>query len=98
MQEFVKAIKDLEQLAAKLDADTRFIKALKIEQFIPAIAKVNVSIRNGTYKLKKKIICFMMETELDGLKIRPMISNITTASYKLAKYLAQVLWSSYTSK
>ena len=33
---------------------------------IPTFAKVNVSIRNGTYKLKRKIARLVMETELQN--------------------------------
>ena len=36
----------------------------KKEQLVPTFAEVNVSMRNGTYKLKKKIACLVNETEL----------------------------------
>ena len=43
-----------------------FIKLCKKEQLIPTFAKVNVSIRNGTCKLKRKIAHLVMETELQN--------------------------------
>ena len=43
-----------------------FIKLCKKEHFTPKFVKVNVSIRNGTYKLKKKIARLVMETELQN--------------------------------
>ena len=45
-------------------ADIAFIKLCKKEQLIPTFAKVSVSIRNGTYKLKRKIARLVMETKL----------------------------------
>ena len=46
--------------------DIVFIKLCKKEQLIPIFAKVNVSIRNGTYNLKRKIARLVMETELQN--------------------------------
>ena len=63
----IKAVRDFEQKKAKsekLVADIAFIKLCKKEQLIPSFAKVNVSIRNGTDKVKRKIARLMMETEL----------------------------------
>ena len=63
----IKAVRDFEQKKAKsekLVADIAFIKLCKKEQLIPSFAKVNVSMRNGTDKVKRKIARLMMETEL----------------------------------
>ena len=63
----IKALRDFEQKKAKFEklvADIAFIKLCKKEQLIPSFAKVNVSIRNGTDKVKRKIARLMMETEL----------------------------------
>ena len=63
----IKAVRDFEQKKAKFEklvADIAFIKLCKKEQLIPSFAKVNVSIRNGTDKVKRKIARLMMETEL----------------------------------
>ena len=49
-----------------MDADIAFIKLCKKEQLIPTFAKVNVSIRNGTYKLERKMARLVMETELQN--------------------------------
>ena len=46
-------------------ADIAFVKLCKKEQVIPTFAKVNVSIRSGAYKLKRKIACLVMEAELE---------------------------------
>ena len=54
----IKAVQDFEQKKTKFEklvADIAFIKLCKKEQLIPTFAKVNVSIRNGTYKVKRKI-------------------------------------------
>ena len=63
----IKAVRDFEQKKAKFEklvADIAFIKLCKKEQLIPSFAKVNLSIRNGTDKVKRKIARLMMETEL----------------------------------
>ena len=63
----IKAVRDFEQKKAKFEklvADIAFIKLCKKEQLIPSFGKVNVSIRNGTDKVKRKIARLMMETEL----------------------------------
>ena len=68
-QDLIKVVRDFEQKKTKfekLDADIAFIKLCKKEQLIPTFAKVNVSIRNGTYKLKTKIARLVMEMELQN--------------------------------
>ena len=51
---------DLEQEKFEnLDVDIAFIKLCKKEQLLPTITKVNVSIQNGIYKLKRKIACLV---------------------------------------
>ena len=63
----IKAVRDFEQKKAKFEklvADIAFIKFCKKEQLIPSFAKVNVCIRNGTDKVKRKIAPLVMETEL----------------------------------
>ena len=68
-QDIVKVARDFEQKKTKfekLNTDIAFIKLCKKEQLIPTFAKVKVSIRNGTYKLKRKIARLVMETELQN--------------------------------
>ena len=55
--ELIKVVRDLEQKKTKFEklvADIAFIKLRKKEQLFPTLAKVNISIRNCTYKLKRK--------------------------------------------
>ena len=56
--ELINVVRDFEQKKTKFEklvADIAFIKLRKKEQLFPTLAKVNVSIRNGTHKLKRKI-------------------------------------------
>ena len=56
--ELINVVRDFEQKKIKfqkLVANITFIKLRKKEQLFPTLAKVNVSIRNGTHKLKRKI-------------------------------------------
>ena len=56
--ELINVVRDFEQKKIKFEklvANITFIKLRKKEQFFPTLAKVNVSIRNGTHKLKRKI-------------------------------------------
>ena len=67
--DLIKVVTDFEQKKTKLQklvADIAFIKLCKKEQFIPLFAKVNVSIQNDTYKLKRKIARLVMETVLQN--------------------------------
>ena len=67
--DLIKVFRDFEQMKTKFEklvADIAFIKLCKKEQLIPTFAKVNVSIRNGTYKLKRKIAHLVMVTELQN--------------------------------
>ena len=68
-QDLIKVVRDFEQKKTKfekLDADIVYVKLCKKEQLIPIFAKVNASIRKGTYKLKRKIARLVMETELQN--------------------------------
>ena len=53
----------------KLNADIKFIKSGKKEYLIPTFAKVNVSIKSGSYKLKWKIPRLIMNTKLQNKHI-----------------------------
>ena len=81
----IKVARDFEQKKTKfekLDADIVFIKLCKKEQLIPTFAKVNIYIRNGTYKLNREIADLVMETELQNKhrekrKLRKNIQSIS---------------------
>ena len=67
--DLIKVIRDFEKKKTKFEnfvSDIAFIKLCKKEQLITTFAKVNVSIQNGTYKLKRKIASLVMETELQN--------------------------------
>ena len=82
-QNLIKVVRDFEQKKTKfekLDADIAFIKLSKKEQLIPTFVKVNVSIRNGTYR-NRKTARLVMETELQNKhrekrKLRKSIRSI----------------------
>ena len=68
-RDLIKVVRDSKQKKTKFEkliAHIAFIKLCKKEQLTPTFAKVNVSIRNGTYKLKRKIARLVMETELQN--------------------------------
>ena len=50
----------------KLKADIIYIKSCKKEELIPAFTKVNLAIKSGGFKIKKKIAKSVMETEIQG--------------------------------
>ena len=50
----------------KTPADIIFIKKCKMENLIPTFAKVNLSIKVGTYKLKRSIARIVMESEMQS--------------------------------
>ena len=67
--DLIKVVRDFKQKKKKFEksvAEIAFTKLCKKEQLIPTFAKVNVSIRNGTCKLKRKIAHLVMETELQN--------------------------------
>ena len=68
-QDIFKSSKTLENQISKhrkIQLDISFIKQCKKENIIPTFAKVNVAIKHGTYKLKKKIAHTVMITELQN--------------------------------
>ena len=67
VQDLVKVVRDFQQKKtkfAKWDADIAFIKLCKKKQLIPTFANVNAPLRNGTYKLKRKVARLVTETKL----------------------------------
>ena len=66
-QDIYKLSKTLENQIYKhwyIQLDISLIKQCHKENIIPTFAKVNVAIRYGTYKLKKKVAHTVMVTEL----------------------------------
>ena len=61
----VRALEQVKQRYAKVNKDIRFIKQnLQKRGFISKVAKISLSIRSGSMKLKQKIARLIMEAEL----------------------------------
>ena len=63
------AIRSLEKLKTKftkVSADIRYIRTCKKEQLIPTFARVNVSLKDVTFKLRKKIATLIIEAEIQN--------------------------------
>ena len=68
-QEIIRIVRSFENLKTKyvkVAADIRFIKSCRNENIIPTFAKVNLSLKHGTYKLQLRIARIVMETELQN--------------------------------
>ena len=50
----------------KVSADIRYVMTCKKEQLILTFAKVNVSLKDVSFKLRKKIVTLVMETEIQN--------------------------------
>ena len=83
-QDIIKIVRLYEKLKrkyVKLKADIDFIKWCKQEAIMPTFAKVDLSIKSGGYKLKKKIAKLVMDTELadkhhETRKLRKQIRDV----------------------
>ena len=68
-QDVITVIRSLEKLQTKYGkvvANINYIKTCKKERLIPTLAKVNISIKNATHKLRRKISSLFMNTELEN--------------------------------
>ena len=68
-QDVITVIRSLEKLQTKyrkVVANINYIKTCKKERLIPTFAKVNISIKNATNKLRRKISSLFMNTELEN--------------------------------
>ena len=95
--DLIKVIRDFEQKETKFEklvANIAFIKLCKKEQLIPTFAKVNVSIWNNTYKLKRKIARLVMETELQNKhrEKRILRKNIRSINVLLSTFLSVIVY------
>ena len=50
----------------KVTADIKFIKLCKVEKIMPTFAKVNLTIKSGSRKLKLRIARLVMESEIQS--------------------------------
>ena len=66
-QDIIGTARTSEQLKTKhmkTQADIKFIKNCKLENLLPTFAKVNLSIKAGSYKLKRHIARIVMKCEM----------------------------------
>ena len=71
-QDIVRNVHLYEKLMAKyikINADTKYIKTCKKEELTPRFAKVNLSLKSGATRPKKKIAKLVMEAELQNKHI-----------------------------
>ena len=78
----------------KLKTDIVYIKSCKKENLIPSFAKVNLSIKSGGYKLKKKVAKLLMDTELQDkhYQIRKIRNEIRSIAISLKSSLGLILF------
>ena len=50
----------------EVTADTKFIKLCRVEKIIPTFAKVNLSLKSGSRKLKLRTARIVMESEIQS--------------------------------
>ena len=62
----VRSYESLMTKYMKVTADIKFIKLCKVEKIIPTFAKVNLSIKSGSRKLKLTIARLVMESEIQS--------------------------------
>ena len=79
----------------KIKLDISFIKQCKKENITPTFAKVNVAIRHGTYKLKKKVVHTVMVTELQNKhhERRKLKKDIIKTTSKLKSSISFIMYS-----
>ena len=53
----------------KINGDIKYIKSCKKEELTPRFAKVNLALKSGTVRLKKKIVKLVIEVELQNKHI-----------------------------
>ena len=78
----------------KLKADIFYTKSCKKEKLIPTFAKVNLAIKSGDFKIKKKIAKLVMETEIQDKQhhIRKIRKNIRSLKMSLKSTLGVFLF------
>ena len=106
VRKLVKSYESLITKYMKVTADIKFINLCKVEKIIPTFAKVKLKSRLSPYEYKKsyrtgscpgkfygtaKLHKLPVNGKIVDLPIRPIVSNINTATYQLAKHLSKVL-------
>ena len=62
----IRSLEKLQTKYGKVVADIKYIKNCKEERFIPTFANINISIKNATHKLRRKISLLARITELEN--------------------------------
>ena len=98
-QDVITAVRNYEKVKSKymkVDQDIKFIKSCKKEHLVPTFAKVNLSVKSGSYKLKCKISKLIMQTELDNKhhEKRKLRKEIRSTGMKLKSTLGLILFNS----
>ena len=52
-------------------------------RLVPTFAKVEISLKNASFKIKRKIAAFIMETEMQNKHLEKQIRNILKRSLNL---------------
>ena len=78
----------------KFTADIKFIKLCKVEKIVPTFAKVNLSIKSGSRKLKLTIARLVMESEIQSkhLEKKKLKKELRLACIQLKSALALFLY------
>ena len=82
----------------KLKADILYTKSCKKEELIPTFAKVNLAIKSGGFKIKKKSAKLVMETETKDKQypLRKLQKDFQSLAISLKSTLGVTLFSVVT--
>ena len=77
----------------QLKADIIYIKSCKKEELIPTFAKINLAIKSGSFKIKKKIAKLVMKTETQNKQhhLRKIRKDIRSLMISLKSTLGVIL-------
>ena len=78
----------------KVTADIKFIKLTKLEEIIPTFAKVSLSIKSGSRKLKLRIARLVMESKIQSkhLEKKKLKKELRLACIQLKSVLGLFLY------
>ena len=88
-----RKMEDLTNKHTKTQLNINFTKISKKEDIMPTFANVNVAIKHGTQKLKMKIACAVMETEMQNKQDqkRKIMKQIRDIKFQLKSSLILIL-------
>ena len=93
----VKIVRTLEQVKrryAKVNEDTKFIEICKKENLLPKFAKIRISFRSGSIKVKRKTARLIMETELQSkhLERRKLKQEMIKRCHQMTEDIGLILF------